>query len=500
MNLTTENILLVGSILLFTSLILGRTGFRLGMPTLLIFLIVGMLFGSEGVGIRFEDPHYAQFIGIVSLTIILFSGGMGTKLSEVKPILGQGIILATLGVLFTTIITGLFVFWVVDTIFPQVEIPFTNCLLLAAVMSSTDSASVFNILRSRSLRLKHNLRSLLELESGSNDPMAYMLTILLIQIIRVGGTDAFHIALTFIIQFCVGIMIGYLIGRLAVVAINRIHPQNESLYQVILLTFAFFTFSFTDLLHGNGYLAVYITGLIVGNRRLTHKRNISNFFDGLTWLAQIIMFLTLGLMVRPSALIDIAGIGLLTGIFMILIARPVSMLLCLSPFRRMTWQGRIYVSWVGLRGAVPIIFATYPLIANTPKAQEIFDIVFFITILSLLIQGTTVTYAAKLLGLAMPEKKIVKEFGMELAEEIKSILSEIIVTPDMLAKGNHLIDIKLPDNTLVVLIKRLDRFFVPDGNTHLLANDKLLIISDNEAELHRIYKEFGVEEYAIYKN
>lgn len=500
MLITTENILLIGSILFFISILIGKTGSRLGLPVLLLFLIIGMVAGKDGVGIEFESPATAQFIGVISLSIILFSGGMDTKIEEIRPVVKQGILLATLGVLLTTLFTGGFIYLMANWTFPDHIVTLTGCMLLAAVMSSTDSASVFNILRSKNLNLKHNLRPLLELESGSNDPMAYMLTIILIQIIQIGEIHTGQILLSFAIQFLVGIFAGYLLGMCAIWILNHIKIDNPSLYQIILLTFVFFTFSFTTTMQGNGYLAVYIAGLVVGNRRIVYKKYIANFFDGLAWLFQIIMFLALGLLVNPRELVDVAWIGLLVGIFMIIIARPVSVLLCLLPFRWMTFNSRLFVSWIGLRGAVPIIFATYPLLAGIPEAKQIFNIVFFITLLSLLIQGTTVPSSAKLLKLSFREKKIPKAFEMELPEEVKSIMSEITITRDMLSAGDYLINLPLPENTLVVLVKRFGRFFVPNGCSQLFENDQLLIISDNEKDLKEIYETLGVEDYTITKN
>lgn len=500
MLITTENILLIGSILFFVSILIGKTGSRLGIPVLLLFLVIGMIAGKDGFGIEFESPATAQFIGVVSLSIILFSGGMDTQINEIRPVVKQGVLLATLGVLLTTFFTGGFIYLVAHMAFPDHAVTLVGCLLLAAVMSSTDSASVFNILRSKNLNLKHNLRPLLELESGSNDPMAFMLTILLIQIIQIGEIHTGQIILSFSIQFVVGILAGYLLGLCAVWILNQIKLDNPSLYQIILLTFVFFIFSLTEILEGNGYLAVYIAGLVVGNRRIVYKKYISNFFDGLAWLFQIIMFLALGLLVNPVELIDIAWIGLLIGIFMILIARPASVLICLLPFKWMTFNSRLFVSWIGLRGAVPIIFATYPLLADVPEAKQIFNIVFFITLLSLLIQGTTVSYSAKLLKLSFRVKKIPKAFEMELPEDVKSIMSEITITRDMLSNGDYLINLPLPENTLVVLVKRFERYFVPNGCSQLLENDQLLIISDNEKDLKHIYETLGVEDYTITKN
>lgn len=501
MILDTGNILLIGAILLFFSIIAGKAGFRFGVPVLLLFLGVGMLFGSDGLGIQFNNPAGAQFIGMIALSIILFSGGMDTKYTEIKPILGQGVILATLGVAATTAITGLFIFWI-SGFSEFTSLTLTEALLMAAVMSSTDSASVFSILRSKKQGLKEKLRPMLELESGSNDPMAYMLTILLIQIIQTpaGETNIWYSIMMFFVQMSVGAVAGFLLGKVAIWVMNRLNMDNQSLYPILLLAFVFFIFSVTELVKGNGYLAVYMAGLVVGNHKMQHQKSVMTFFDGFTWLFQIVMFLTLGLLVNPSDLIPVTGLGLLVGVFMIIFARPISVFLCLLPFRKMSGKAKLYVSWVGLRGAVPIIFATYPLIAQIPQASLIFNVVFFITILSLLIQGTTVSYMAKLLGLTEKEKESKSNFGMELSEDIKSAMSEIMVEPSLLEHGNRLMDLTLPDNTLVVMVKREDSFFIPKGKTKLKPGDKLLVITDNDEELLKVYQQLGIKDYTLQKN
>lgn len=499
MTLDAGNILLIGSILLFASILISKAGFRLGVPALVLFLGVGMIVGSDGLGIQFSNPDTAQFIGVVALSIILFSGGMDTSYKEIKPVLGQGIVLATVGVMATTLITGYFIYLLTGFFSDFVTLSLMESMLLAAVMSSTDSASVFSILRSKGLGLKENLRPTLELESGSNDPMAYMLTLLLIQIIQVGSFNIQDSVTMLLIQLSVGSVCGYILGKLAAWTINKINIDNASLYTVLLLAFVFFIFSFTDLLKGNGYLAVYIAGLVVGNQKIIHKKSLTTFFNGFTWLSQIVMFLTLGLLVNPKDLLPIAGVGLLIGIFMILVARPVSVYLCLLPFRNFTQKARIYISWVGLRGAVPIIFATYPWISGIEHAQTMFNIVFFITIVSLLVQGMTVGPMAKWLGLdADAERK--REFEVDLPDEIKSAMSEIEVIPSALANGDRLMDLTLPDNTLVVMVKRNNHFFVPKGHTHLKTGDKLLVISDNDDELRKTYEGMGIKNYSMQKN
>ena len=272
MIFTAENILLIGSILLFVSIIVGKTGYRFGVPALLLFLVVGMLFGSDGLGLQFHNAKEAQFIGMVALSVILFSGGMDTKFSEIKPILIPGIMLSTVGVLLTAIFTGLFIWWISGMSWSNIYLPLTTSLLLASAMSSTDSASVFAILRSQKMNLKNHLRPMLELESGSNDPMAYMLTIVLIQFIQSGGMGIAGIFGSFVMQFVAGAAAGYLLGKLAILMLNRLNIDNQALYPILLLSFIFFTFSITDLLKGNGYLAVYIAGIMVGNNKIMYRK------------------------------------------------------------------------------------------------------------------------------------------------------------------------------------------------------------------------------------
>ena len=471
MLFTAENILLVGSILLFVSIIVGKTGYRFGVPALLLFLVVGMLFGSDGLGLQFHNAKEAQFIGMVALSIILFSGGMDTKYTEIKPILVPGIVLSTAGVLLTALFTGLFIWWLSGMSWTNIQLPLITSLLLASTMSSTDSASVFAILRSQKMNLKHNLRPMLELESGSNDPMAYMLTIVLIQFIQSSGMGVGNILGSFIIQFIVGAVAGYLLGKLAILMLNKLNIDNQSLYPILLLAFVFFTFSITDLLKGNGYLAVYIAGMMVGNNKIMYRKEIYTFMDGLTWLFQIIMFLCLGLLVNPHEMLEVSVVALLIGIFMIVIGRPLSVFLCLLPFgKKITMKSRLFISWVGLRGAVPIIFATYPVVANVPGAHSIFNIVFFITIVSLIVQGTTVSWVARILGLSTPLEKTGNDFGVELPEEIDSDLRDVTVTEEILKKGETLI------------VKRGDEYLIPNGTLKLHVGDKLLLISEKNKE------------------
>lgn len=481
MVFTAENILLIGSVLIFSSIIISKTGYRFGIPTLLLFLLVGMIFGSDGLGLQFNSAEDAQFIGMIALSIILFSGGMDTKYQDIKPVLKPGIVLSTVGVLLTTVLTGVFIYFLSGLTHTNIELTMMASLLLAATMSSTDSASVFSLLRSQRMNLKENLRPMLELESGSNDPMAYMLTIVLIQIISSGSELSLAVVgRDLLVQFLIGGSVGYAFGRFAVWLVNRINLSNSSLYPILLLSIVFATFTITDLLKGNGYLAVYIAGVIVGNARLVYRKEINTFMNGLTWLFQIIMFLSLGLLVNPHEMLDIAAVALLIGLFMIVIARPVSVFACLLPFRNISNKARLFVSWVGLRGAVPIIFATYPVIAGIDGSQQLFNIVFFITLLSLVVQGMSISSFARWLHLDLPEEKEGNEFGVELPDEIDTKLEDMTLTTEMLAGGNRLKDMNIPKGSLVMLVKRGNEFIIPNGQVELHAGDKLLFISENK--------------------
>ena len=483
MIFTAGNILLIGAILIFCAIMISKTGYRFGIPTLLLFLLVGMGFGTDGLGLEFDSAEDAQFIGMIALSIILFTGGMDTKLRDIKPVMAQGMILSTVGVLLTTLLTGGFIFWLSGYSDMNIEMPMLTCLLLAATMSSTDSASVFNLLRSQKMNLKENLKPMLELESGSNDPMAYMLTIALIQVIASGsGFNMGLLAKDLLVQFFVGGVTGYAFGRFAVWLINKVNLSNSSLYPILLLSLVFITFTITDMLHGNGYLAVYILGVVVGNARLVFRKEINTFMNGLTWFGQIVMFLSLGLLVNPHEMLDVSVSALLIGLFMIFVARPLTVGLCLMPFRRLTFKAKCFVSWVGLRGAVPIIFATYPVVSHIPGSQDIFNIVFFITLLSLIFQGMTIAPVAKWLNLDLPQEKEGNDFGVEIPEEIDSQLTDVTLTAEMLENGNRLMDMNISKGTLVMLVKRGSEFMIPNGRMELKVGDKLLYISENKKE------------------
>jgi len=503
MTISTELLLLTGSVLFFISMLLGKAGHRFGVPVLLLFLLVGMVFGSDGFGLQFENVQTAQMIGTICLTIILFSGGLDTKFNEIRPVIGPGVVLATLGVLITALVTGFFIWWLSGHMFAGLGIGFLTALLLASTFSSTDSASVFGILRSKGLVLKNNLRPMLELESGSNDPMAYMLTIMFMGIIQSGKEPQIGmVLLQTVIQLTVGAACGYLGGKAAVSIINRIRMDNASLYPILLLILGIFIFAATYFLKGNGYLAVYIAGLVIGNAKFSHKRTSMKFMDGFAWMSQILLFLTLGLLVNPAELIPVLVPAVIVSFFLILVGRPLTVFLTLAPFRKIGFKDKLYVSWVGLRGAVPIIFAILPLAAGIPDARWIFNMVFVITIVSLLVQGTSLPLVAKWLKLAdKPSKfKAFEDFDVEFSEEIKSAMTEIEISEETLKYGKNLIEMPLPDKTLVVMVKRDEQYFVPTGQTALYAGDKLLVISDDEEALRETYTNMGIYDFTYQRN
>lgn len=481
MSLTIENILLVGSLLLFISIIAGKTSYRFGVPTLVLFLIIGMLAGSEGIGgIYFDDPQIAQFIGIVSLNFILFSGGLDTNWDSIKPILWQGITLSTIGVLLTAVSLGVFVWSITD-------FSIYEGLLLGAIVSSTDAAAVFSILRSKSLALKSRLRPTLELESGSNDPMAYVLTLAFLGLVVNPDQKLLSVVPLFFIQMGLGGLAGFLFGKVSKFVINKIKLDFEGLYPVLVISLMFITFSATDFIGGNGFLAVYLCAVYLGNQELIHKKAILKMFDGLAWLMQIVLFLTLGLLVFPSHVVPVIGIGLLVSLFLILIARPLGVFISLIPFK-MKSRRRFYISWVGLRGAVPIVFATYPLLAGIEQADMIFNIVFFISLTSVLIQGTTLSKIAHWLHVALPEKAKPKSpVDIFLSEHAKTAMVEIEITKDGFAAGKKIVDLQFPKTAIIAMISRDDKFITPSGSTVIEANDILIVLSDSQEGIAQVY-------------
>lgn len=467
-----DYILMGTAVLLFLGVVSSRASGQLGVPALLLFLVIGMLAGSEGIGgIEFSDATIAQPLGVTALVFILFSGGLDTRWSEVRPIMTPALLLATVGVFMTAAMVAVMVVFVLD--FSWLE-----AFLLGAIISSTDAAAVFAILRSRGVSLQPPLRPLIEFESGSNDPMAIFLTTAAIGVMTGQITSLAGLTLLFAVQMVVGAAAGYLLGRAMVLIINRLPLEYEGLYPVLSIALVLLIYSLTTLMRGNGFLAVYIAGLVMGNSIVIHRRSLTRFHDGLAWLMQIVMFVALGLLVFPSHVWPIAGMGLLVAAFLSLIARPLIVVLLLAPFR-LGWRMNAMVGWVGLRGAVPIVLATFPLLAGVARADAIFNIVFFVVIVSVLIQGSTIPLVARWLGVDAPLRTRPRApIEFEATQGIRGELVEFDLHSDCRAIGKRLVDLRFPEGALLVLVGRDDRFFVPNGNTQLHEGDTVFLLSD----------------------
>ena len=388
-------IFIVFSTLVILSILTIKLSNRFGIPSLVLFLAIGMLAGSDGLGgITFDNPSLVRSLGITALVLILFSGGLDTEWSAVRPIVWQGLSLSTIGVLVTALLIGMFVAWVQG-------FTFLEGLLLGAIVSSTDAAAVFMVLRARKTKIPRRLIQLLEFESGSNDPMAVMLTISLIRLLMEPSTSFVELALFFVMQMGVGTAIGIAMGEIMRRLFNALDLELEGIYPVLSVALALLTYGITDYLDGSGFLAVYLAGLVMQRKPFTHQQSVLRFHDGLAWLMQVTMFLMLGLQVFPARLLPIAGVGLLISLFLIFIARPASVhaALALSP---MSFREQTLVAWAGLRGAVPIILATFPLVDGLEKADTIFHMVFFIALTSVVMQGTAIPLLTRLLKIGVP--------------------------------------------------------------------------------------------------
>ncbi len=468
-----EPILLIASILLIAGVLVSKLSSRFGIPALLLFIGIGMLAGSEGPGgIPYDDPRSAQFLGVVALAFILFAGGFGTDQRSLSRVFWQGFSLATVGVLITAVIAGLVAAAVL-------KLSWLEGLLLGSIVSSTDAAAVFSILRGQRIGLKGATTPLLELESGSNDPMAAFLTMAVILLIGEPHRSWLSIPAMFVLQMAIGAVAGYAIGKGAVALLNRLKLESEGLYPVLTTGAVLLTYSVAALLKGSGFLAVYLAGIVIGNSEVIHKRSLMRFHDGVAWLMQIAMFLVLGLLVFPSRLLPVAGPGLLISLALILLARPVAVFAALA-LARLRLRQKFLISWVGLRGAVPIVLATFPYLAGIPKPDLYFNVVFFIVLTSVLLQGTTLRYAARWLRLERPLPPV-RQYPLEFVSTGKtdSDLLHLAVAHGSRAAGRRIMDLHLPPSALVVLIARGDDYISPRGATLLQPGDTLLVLADN---------------------
>ncbi len=473
MNYPVEYILFGASLLLLLSIIASKVASKVRVPALIIFILVGIIAGSEGPGgIEFDDAWAAQLLGVIALAFIIFSGGLHSSWRQVRPVLWTGVSLSTIGVFLTAILVGLFVHYFFD-------FSILTALLLGAIVSSTDAAAVFSVMSSSGTQLKSSLKNLLEFESASNDPMAVILTLGFIHLITNPEASVWSMVFLLLQQMVLGIVIGFVMGKAIVFKVNKLRLDYEGLYPVLTLSLVIFTYGLTATVGGSGFLAVYIAGLIMGGSDFINKQSLTRFHDGLAWLMQITMFLILGLLVFPSQLLPVMMVGILISLFLIFVARPIGVFASLS-FGKTNMKEKTFISWVGLRGAVPIILATFPLLAGVPNADILFNLVFFIVITSVIIQGTTIPLVAKWLGVDAPDTKTKTEHvEFEFSYDGNSQKIELVIPVDSLAIGKQVVELGLPSSAIIILIKRESSSIVPSGGTVIEPGDKLLFLAEN---------------------
>lgn len=467
-----ETRLLAAAILLIICVVASKAFGKLGFPTLVVFLAVGFLAGSEGLGkIEFDDALATQSLGIIALVYILFSGGLDTKWSQVRPVLREGIILSTLGVMFTCFLMGAFIHYVL-------KLPLMESFLIGAIVSSTDAGAVFNVLRSKNVHLRGHLKPLLELESGSNDPMAVFLTTTIIQMMQTPEFSLFEMIPLLFKQMVIGGMMGFISGISLVYLFNKLKLSFEGLYLVLSIGVVLLIYSLTQKIEGNGFLAVYMAGVVLGNHKFVFKKSLMVMHDGLSWLMQCVMFLTLGLLVYPSNMIKVAIPGIMIAAFMILIARPVAVFLSLIP-SKMKLREKSLVSWVGLRGSVPVVMATYPLVAGLDKTGLIFNLVFFIAITSLVFQGTSIPFVSKLLKVHNPYEPEKKNYSSTPGHLSEIVTVDIPYNSPVL--GHTIVDLALPeDKVLIIGIERNNEVIIPRGSTIFEPGDKVSVMANDD--------------------
>ncbi|WP_368505342.1 potassium/proton antiporter [Alkalihalophilus sp. As8PL] len=462
--------ILLTALLLIIGVLTTKFSTRLGVPALVLFLLVGMVMGSDGLGfIPFNNPKLAQLVGIVALVVILFEGGLQTKWSAVKVVAKPSLSLATLGVLLTTVVVAVAAKLIFD-------ITWLEGFLFGAIVGSTDAAAIFAVLKGQNIREK--LSSTLEAESGTNDPMAVFLTLALIELLTVENSSYLFLVGSFFWQMGIGLALGYLFGRIASFAINRINLDSSGLYPIFALAFALLTYSLTDLVGASGLLAVYVAALVIGNRDLTYRHSIFRFNEGFAWMMQILMFIILGLLVFPAQFLsfDIIVKGFLLSMILIFIARPIAVFL--STFKMgFNVKEKVFLSWAGLKGAVPIVLATFPMTMGVENSQLFFNVVFFVVLTSALIQGSTISIIAEKLGLNGPEK-VEAPHSLELVSigKANAEIIEFVVREKNKLVGQALKDIDFPNDVLISAIIRNGDLVTPYGETIIQPDDILYIL------------------------
>lgn len=479
-----ENYILISAVLFLACVIFSKFSDRWGIPALLIFIFVGMFAGSDGIfKIYFDNAKATQDIGMLCLILILFSGGFNTSFKAVRPVLKEGIILATLGVVLTAVFVAILCRFLLD-------LSWENSMLLGAIISSTDAAAVFAIMRSKGLVLKNNIAPLLELESGSNDPMAIFLTIAVIQMITLSQMPTLtHFAITMGTQFILAFICAYIFGTLMPFIINKIKLGSAGLYPVFTLAWVLLAFTLSDKIGANGYLCVYLLGIVANTKEFVFKRSLISFHDGVAWFAQVVIFLTLGLLAFPSQLGSVALVGIGVSLIVMFIARPVAVLLSLIFTRKFNIKEKFFISWVGLRGTVPIILATYPMAAEIESASAIFNIVFFVVILSVLVQGITLNPLAKILGIKQIDEKA-QSSNLPISY---NTFRQYAIKSDSAIIGKSIAELNLSGDFIILIVRRNGEYIKTSGSLIFEENDLLLILCDDEEIFEENIKNFEPE-------
>ncbi|WP_040198120.1 potassium/proton antiporter [Candidatus Soleaferrea massiliensis] len=457
--------ILIFSVTMIICVACSKLSTKIGVPSLLLFIVLGMLFGSDGiVGIQFDDYHFAQKFCSVALIFIMFYGGFGTNWRMAKPVAKQAILLSSAGVVMTAALTGLFCHLVL-------RMSLLEGLLVGSVIGSTDAASVFSILRSKKLNLKHSLASLLGIESGSNDPTAYMLTVICLSLMSAGkGDNYFYMIFA---QIGYGLAIGFGIAFLAVILVKKIKFESSGLSTILVASIALAAYALPEMIGGNGYLSVYITGIVLGNQKFSSKIELVHFFDGFTWVMQIFLFFSIGLLATPSKIPTILLPSVLIALFLTFVARPAAVYSILSCFR-MPFKQQTLVAWSGLRGAASIVFAIYAVVSDAYTKSDIFHIVFCVALLSVAVQGTLLPILARKLDLVGSGDTVFKTFN-DYQDHTQVRLFDVPIEENHPWAGCKLRDILLPPESLVVVIKRGAKNIVPNGSTKLLAHDVVVL-------------------------
>jgi cell volume regulation protein A len=470
----TALLLATCGLLLGVSVVFSRASQRTGVPIALLFLVVGMLAGSEGIGrIDFDDYRFAFRVGVVALALILFDGGLNTPLGAVRRAAAPAGVLATVGVAGTAVLVAAGAH--------ALGLGWPEALLLGAVVSSTDAAAVFSVLRGSGLQLKRRVGVTLEVESGINDPVAVILTTVLTQnLLTPGSAAGFRIPLEVVLQILVGSVFGAGVGYGGRYLLSRLSLATGGLYPVVTLALGLFAFGAATLAHGSGFLAVYLAGLLLGNGPLPYRTGLLRVHDALAWLSQVGMFLILGLLVYPSRLLSVAGVGLAIAVLLVFVVRPLVVALCLLPFR---YPGKevLYIGWVGLRGAVPIVLATFPVLAGAPGAGRLFDLVFFIVVACALVPGATVAWVTQKLGLQTKEPPAPQAvLAIESRQPLQGELMSFYIDEALVVAGVPLEDLEFPEGAAVTLIVRKDRLVPPKRSTVLEPGDHVHVIARPE--------------------